>query len=83
MNKSKLMIQVKNKFGGEYLKENGRWYWSNNSDKVLVTGGWLLKKLSESTAPIVEEVKQEPAKEEPKPAPKKSPPKKKKEPEPQ
>jgi hypothetical protein len=47
MNKSKLMIELKNKKGGTFVKEGGRWYWINGSEKTLVTTGWLLNKINE------------------------------------
>ena len=49
MLKGKLMKRMKDKFGGEYNKTDGRWYWSNGNDKTLVTTAWLLKKLDEPT----------------------------------
>ena len=84
MNKTKLMTQVKNKFGGEYTKDNGRWYWLNNNEKTLVTGGWLLQKLSEQQSkpePIVQSEPVVVTEQEETPKPKKPAPKKKKEPE--
>lgn len=59
MIKAKLMKQFKSKFGGEYTKDSGRWYWSNGSDKNLVTTSWLLKKLDESVSSLPEEPAQE------------------------
>lgn len=47
MLKAKLMNQVKEKFGGNYEKRDGRWYWGDN----LVTTNWLLNKLNESVRP--------------------------------
>lgn len=44
MIKSKLMNQIKDKFGGKFEKKNGRWYWKES----LVTTNWLLNKLNES-----------------------------------
>lgn len=57
MIKSKLMNQYKSKFGGEYVKENGRWFWVKGKEKTLVTSGWLVRELSKPA---------------PKPAPKKT-----------
>jgi len=57
MIKSKLMHQYKSKFGGEYVKENGRWFWVKGKEKTLVTSGWLVTELSKPA---------------PKPAPKKA-----------
>ena len=45
MLKAKLMNQVKDKFGGQFIKKDGRWYWNNE----LVTTGWLLNKLNSPT----------------------------------
>ena len=46
MIKSKLMHQYKSKFGGEYQKENGRWFWVKGKEKTLVTSGWLVRELA-------------------------------------
>jgi hypothetical protein len=45
MTKTKLMLKLKDKFGGTYAKENGRWFWSKGKEKHLVTSGWLLNEL--------------------------------------
>ena len=37
------MHQYKSKFGGEYQKENGRWFWVKGKEKTLVTSGWLVR----------------------------------------
>lgn len=47
MLKAKLMNQVKNKFGGKFVKNNGRWYWGEQ----LVTTNWLINKLNETVRP--------------------------------
>jgi hypothetical protein len=89
MLKSKLMTELKFRKGGEYIKENGHYYWLYLNEKHFVTTGWLIQKLAEVDAEEkqqkeeikeikkIEEVKivQE---EQPKPV-KKSIPKKKKE----
>lgn len=49
MLKGKLMKKMKEKFGGNFTKTDGRWYWSNGGDNTLVTTSWLLKKLDEKT----------------------------------
>lgn len=41
MNRSKLMELFKEKFKGEYAKENGKWYWSLDTQKKLVSNAWL------------------------------------------
>lgn len=46
------MKRVKERFGGEYTRDNGRWYWGVGTEKTLVSGNWLLRKLNEK----VEEV---------------------------
>lgn len=42
MNRTTLMNDLKNKFGGQYIKENGRWYWVKDNQKSMVSNGWLL-----------------------------------------
>jgi len=94
MLKAKLMSQLKHRKGGEYVKEDGRYYWLYLDEKHVVTTGWLLQKLEEvnkelsSPTPIlpkiveekVEEVKPQEITE---PKPKKPTSKKKKEVDPQ
>ena len=46
MTKTKLMLKLKDKFGGTYAKENGRWFWSKGKEKHLVTSGWLVNELN-------------------------------------
>ena len=88
------MSQLKHRKGGEYVKEDGRYYWLYLDEKHVVTTGWLLQKLEEvnkelsSPTPIlpkiveekVEEVKPQEITE---PKPKKPTSKKKKEVDPQ
>ena len=74
MIKSKLMNRLKEKLGGTYSKENGRWFWSKAKEKHLVTTGWLLKELAkpiEKPAPPARKVKVvfSDSKPEPKPEP--------------
>lgn len=45
MIKSRLMHRYKEKFGGSYTKENGRWFWIKGKEKHLVTTGRLLHDL--------------------------------------
>ena len=45
------MSEFKKKFGGEYTKENGRWYWVNGNQKNVVSNGWLLGMLRGSDTP--------------------------------
>ena len=47
MLKAKLMSQLKHRKGGEYVKEDGRYYWLYLDEKHLVTTGWLLNKLEQ------------------------------------
>jgi hypothetical protein len=67
MNKSRMMVEHKEIFGGYYVRDNGRWFWKETpeSSPILVSGGWLIKKLNEaktkkpevsapSAAPVVE-----------------------------
>lgn len=57
------MRKLKDKLGGTYTKENGRWFWSKGKEKHLVTTGWLIRKLEqpkvESKAENKAEVKSE------------------------
>lgn len=88
------MSQLKHRKGGEYVKEDGRYYWLYLDEKHLVTTGWLVHKLEEvnkelaSPTPVLPKIVEAKA-EEPKPEaiveqkPKKAPVKKKKEADPQ
>ena len=68
MNKSRMMVEHKELFGGYYVRDNGRWFWKQTpeAESILVSGGWLLKKLAEAktkkpevvSAPVVEEKKE-------------------------
>lgn len=49
MNRTTLMNDFKDKFGGEYTKENGRWYWLKENVKQLVSNSWLMHMLKTST----------------------------------
>jgi hypothetical protein len=51
MNRTTLMNDFKNKFGGQYVRENGRWYWVNNNQKSMISNGWLLGMLRGSVTP--------------------------------
>ena len=51
MNRTTLMNDFKNKFGGEYVRENGRWYWVKDNQKNIVSNGWLLGMLRGSDTP--------------------------------
>ena len=98
MLKAKLMSQLKHRKGGEYVKEDGRYYWLYLDEKHIVTTGWLIHKLEEvnkelaSPTPVLPKIVKVEA-EEPKPEPKpetiveqklkKAPVKKKKEADPQ
>lgn len=42
MLKNRLIAKFKEKFGGNFIKENGRVYWSKDDHKELVTSGFLL-----------------------------------------
>lgn len=50
MNKSRMMVEYKELFGGHYVRDNGRWFWKQTpeAEPILVSGGWLLKKLNEA-----------------------------------
>lgn len=64
MNKSRLMTEYKEIFGGQYIRNNGRWYWKANetAEPVLVMAGNLAVKIQEHKnkksvsvpAPVVE-----------------------------
>ena len=51
MNRTTLMNDFKNKFGGEYVRENGRWYWVKDNQKNIVSNDWLLGMLRGSDTP--------------------------------
>ncbi len=51
MNRNTLMSDFRKKFGGEYVRENGRWYWVNGQQKNLVSNSWLLGMLRGSNTP--------------------------------
>ena len=51
MNRTTLMNDFKNKFGGQYIRENGRWYWVKDNQKNMVSNGWLLGMLRSSDTP--------------------------------
>jgi hypothetical protein len=91
MNKSILMTQYKELYGGFYLRKMGRWFWKANSEMEEVgpiSGFWLMQKIREAKerqvpsiefAKLPEQPKVEEVKVEEKvqqEAPKKSPPKK-------
>ena len=52
MLKTKLMKKVKEKFGGDFIRTNGRWYWNNE----LVSTNWLLNKLKQPIVVQKEEI---------------------------
>lgn len=45
MIKSQLMTKYKTKFGGSYVKEDGRWFWVKGKERHLVTTNWLIMEL--------------------------------------
>jgi len=45
MIKTQLMTRYKTKFGGSYVKEDGRWFWVKGKERHLVTTSWLLAEL--------------------------------------
>lgn len=47
MNKQKLLNDVLAKHGGECVREEGRNYWVKGTEKVLITGGFLMHKMRE------------------------------------
>ena len=51
MNRGTLMKDFQNKFGGQYVRENGRWYWVKENLKNLVSNGWLIGMLKGSHTP--------------------------------
>lgn len=46
MIKTKLMHKYKEKFGGTFVKEDGRWFWVKGKEKHLVTSGWILSEMN-------------------------------------
>jgi len=57
MIKTRLMRRLKDKFGGNYAKEDGRWFWSKGKEKHLVTTGWLIRKLEQPKVEAKQETK--------------------------
>lgn len=45
MIKTQLMTRYKTKFGGSYVKEDGRWFWVKGKERHLVTTNWLITEL--------------------------------------
>lgn len=51
MNKSKLMVQYKELYGGLYIRNNGRWFWKANTESEEIgpiSGFWLMQKINEA-----------------------------------
>ena len=51
MNKSILMTQHKELYGGFYVRNNGRWFWKANQDSEEIgpiSGFWLMQKIREA-----------------------------------
>jgi hypothetical protein len=51
MNKSLLMTQYKELYGGFYIRNNGRWYWKANQETQEIgpiSGFWLREKINEA-----------------------------------
>lgn len=51
MNKSILMTQYKELYGGFYIRNNGRWYWKANQETPEIgpiSGFWLMQKINEA-----------------------------------
>ena len=51
MNKSILMTQYKELYGGYYIRNSGRWYWKANQETPEVgpiSGFWLRQKIDEA-----------------------------------
>lgn len=57
MRKAQLMNDILIKHGGKTVREDGRNYWIKGDEKILVTSGFLFKKLKESVViiPQIEE----------------------------
>jgi len=53
MIKNKLMVKFKEKFGGQYIKENGRLHWSKDGFKEQVTYGFLKYFLDKEKDPSI------------------------------
>lgn len=64
------MHRYKEKFGGSYTKEDGRWFWIKGKEKHLVSTGWLINELNKPVTkpkaetrklvePVIKEVKPE------------------------
>ena len=58
--KPALMQAFKKKFGGEYVRENGKWFWTDGTEKNLVSTSWLSMKLQTETTTAAPVVKTEP-----------------------
>ena len=58
--KQTLMHTFKNQFGGEEVRENGKWFWTNGTEKNLVSYAWLSMKLKTETPTAVPVIKTEP-----------------------
>lgn len=41
MNRTTLMEHFKARYGGEYVRENGKWYWAKDEQKKMVSNSWL------------------------------------------
>lgn len=51
MNKSLLMTQYKELYGGFYIRNSGRWYWKANQEAEEIgpiSGFWLREKINEA-----------------------------------
>lgn len=44
-----MMIKHKKLYGGEYYKDNGKWYWKKSPEEkgILVSSGWIIKRVNE------------------------------------
>jgi hypothetical protein len=78
--KTKMMIQHKKLYGGDYYKDNGRWYWKKNPEDTgtLVTSGWVINRVNnyKPEQPVPQPIKEPEPTQIPKPQqPKKSKPK--------
>jgi len=45
MRRNILMAQFKKLYGGEVIRESGRWFWKNGLQKHLISNNWLMKML--------------------------------------
>ena len=45
--KGKMMLKYKTLYGGDYHKENGKWYWKKTPQEsgILVTSGWIIDRI--------------------------------------